>query len=62
MEHINLHCVNEELFNIKTGSSCMGCRFAVSLSAGKYIIIHMYGSQHCASVTATDMHVAGMGT
>jgi len=62
MEHINIHCVNEELFNIKTGSSCMGGRFAVSLCTGKYIVFHMYSIQHCASVTATDMQVAEMGT
>jgi len=36
--YINIHCVNEELFNIKTGSSCMGGRFDVSLSTGKYIV------------------------
>jgi hypothetical protein len=63
MEHINIHCVNEELFHVKTGSSYMGGRFAISLGMGKYgIIIHMYSSQHCASVIPTDMRVAGMGT
>jgi hypothetical protein len=62
MEHINIHCVNEELLNVKTGSSCMGGRLAVSLGTGKYIVFRMYSSQHCASVTATDMHVAVMGT
>jgi hypothetical protein len=62
MEHINIHCVNAELFNIQTGSLYMGGRFAVSLNTGKYIVFHMYSSQHCASVTTTDMQVAGMGT
>jgi hypothetical protein len=60
MEHI--HCVNAELFNVKTGSSYMGGRFAVSLSTGKYNVFHMYSSQHCAPFTATDMQVAGIGT
>jgi len=62
MEHINICCVNEEIFNFKRGSSCMGGRFAVSVRTRKYIFFHMYSSQHCASVTATDMQVPEMGT